>query len=182
MVALSPTCAYRSFCSKGIAAHVLIIKIWDKIAGKEQHILKVNTYINPEFFDDPTAHLHTDIGPIKLSVKSQAGAKSTVIAQVPSPCGDSVQARDECERIVDDAQKANHCGYWLSTDKCWITWNKHNILWLPPEYRPYEMEVWRYESQFTSSQTPSDVVMALCNGSGKVVIIRISSSELYPLT
>ncbi|UKZ94148.1 uncharacterized protein TrAFT101_009032 [Trichoderma asperellum] len=28
------------------------------------------------------------------------------------------------------------CGYGISKDRSWITWNGKNTLWLPPEYRP----------------------------------------------
>ncbi|PTB34756.1 hypothetical protein M441DRAFT_154958, partial [Trichoderma asperellum CBS 433.97] len=70
----------------------------------------------------------------------------------------------------------------ISTDKCWITWNKYNILWLPPEYQPSTSAVWPYAPSFTSPQVLlTDVAIALGSGLGRVVVFRMSGSGLFSL-
>ncbi|EHK19869.1 uncharacterized protein TRIVIDRAFT_46923 [Trichoderma virens Gv29-8] len=125
------------------------IKIWDATTGKERQTLKVNTAIRTISFDDIASYLYTEIGPIKLG--------------------------DQRRPIANDTQKAKHYGWGISTDKGWITWNGHNILWLPPEYQPSTSAVWPYASPSTSPQVPlTDVAIALGTGSGRVVVFRMS--------
>ncbi|KAL7904026.1 hypothetical protein GGI35DRAFT_247022 [Trichoderma velutinum] len=134
------------------------IKIWDATTGKEQQTLEVNTIIHTISFDNTASYLRTEIGPIKLGIEHRTEAQSTIVAQ------------------------AHHVGYGLSTDKCWITWNGHNILWLPPEYQPSTSAVWHYAPPSSSPQVPlADVAIALGNDSGRVVVFRMSGSGPYSL-
>ncbi|KAL7940609.1 hypothetical protein V8C42DRAFT_337100 [Trichoderma barbatum] len=156
------------------------VKIWDATTGKERQTLNINTTIHTISFDDTASYLHTEVGPIKLRIEHRTEAQSTMVSQVLSL--DSDPAQDQRQHNANTAQKANHFVYGLSTDKCWITWNEHNIVWLPPEYQPSVSAVWPYAPPFTSSQVPStDGVIALGNGSGTVVVIRMSGSGPYPL-
>ncbi|KAL5092832.1 hypothetical protein Trisim1_000567 [Trichoderma cf. simile WF8] len=104
-----------------------IIKIWDTTTGKERQTLKVND--NAKVYaissDELAVYLHTNIGSIKLDMHP-------------------VQGQDQNQQIVNinNAQNANTFDYGLSIDKCWITWNGHNILWLPPQYQLSEMAKW----------------------------------------
>lgn len=99
-----------------------------------------------------------------------------------SPNSDPARDRDQCRLIANDAQEANHYGYGLSTDECWITWNGHNILWLPHEYQPSTPAVWYYTPPSISPQVPlTDVVIGLGSTSGRVVIFRMSGSGPYSL-
>ncbi|KAL7903892.1 WD40 repeat-like protein [Trichoderma velutinum] len=157
------------------------IRIWDTTKGKELQTLKVDTAIYTISFDDTASYLSTDIGPIKLGVEHQTKTRSAWLAQVLSP--DSYQAQDQDQRrpIATEAEKATLLGYGLSTDGCWITWNEHNILWLPPEYQSSTSAVWRYAPPSTSPQVPlTDVAIALGTGSGRVVVFRMSGSGPFP--
>ncbi|PTB40405.1 hypothetical protein M441DRAFT_59154 [Trichoderma asperellum CBS 433.97] len=131
------------------------IKIWDVTTGKERQTLKVATAIHTISFDNTASYLYTEIGPIKLDIEHQTRAQSTI---------------------------ANHVSYGLSTDKCWITWNGYNILWLPPEYQPSMSAVCHHAPPFASPQVPlTDVVIGLGNGLGRVVVFRMSGSRPYSL-
>lgn len=107
-----------------------------------------------------------------------------MVAQVLSPDPDSVQGQDQRQLIADNSEKANYVRYGLSTDKSWITWNRHNIVWLPPDYQPSSMSAtWGLaQRNLASPQVSStDTVMALGNDSGRVTVIRIPGSGPYPL-
>ncbi|EHK19822.1 uncharacterized protein TRIVIDRAFT_209827 [Trichoderma virens Gv29-8] len=155
------------------------IKIWDATIGKEQQTLNVDTKIHTISFDDTASNLHTEVGPIKLGIEHRT-AQSTMVAHVLSPDSDTAQDQDQRQRIANNTQKANHFSYGLSTDGCWITWNEHNILWLPPEYQPSTSAVWPYALPFTSPQVPStDVPIALVAPEMSVQFVNLPSRS-YP--
>ncbi|KAL6901590.1 WD40 repeat-like protein [Trichoderma evansii] len=161
------------------------IKIWDTTTGKEQQTFQVGTEIHAMFFDNATSYLHTNVGLIKLGVEHRDEAQYTIVVQPLSSDPDSAlaQGQDQRQPNVDDAQKAVYVGYGLSTDKCWITWNGHDIVWLPPDYRPSMSAIWDYAPpNVASPQVPStDIVMALGNDSGRVTVIKMSGSGPCPL-
>lgn len=66
--------------------------------------------------------LYTEIGPINLGLKHQ----STAAAQAISPGINSFQGQLQDQLVLTNTK--NDLGYALSSDKCWITWNGHNIL------------------------------------------------------
>ncbi|KAL7940546.1 hypothetical protein V8C42DRAFT_224202 [Trichoderma barbatum] len=149
------------------------------ITGTERQTLKVNTTMHTISFDDTTSYLHTEVGPIKFSIEHRTEARFMMVAQVLSLDSDPAQQR---QRIANNAQRADRFCYSLSFDKCWITWNEHNILWLPPEYQPFALAIWPYAPPFRSSEVPlMDVVIALGSRSGRVVVIGMSNSGPYPL-
>ncbi|KAL6691017.1 hypothetical protein J3F84DRAFT_398037 [Trichoderma pleuroticola] len=150
------------------------IKIWDTTTGKEKQTLDVGASVRTISFDDTASYLHTNIGLIKLGVRHGTEAQSADWSLA--------QDQDQRQLIANNTQKANHFGYGLSSDRCWITWQEHNILWLPPEYQPSTMEIWSSAPRCTSAEgSPTDVTMALGTKSGRVVIIRMPSSGPYPL-
>ncbi|KAL7908525.1 hypothetical protein GGI35DRAFT_469555 [Trichoderma velutinum] len=53
-------------------------------------------------------------------------------------------------------------GYGFSRDRCWITWNGNNLLWLPVEYRP-------------SRSAVSDVTVVVACHLGRVLVIAFSN-------
>ncbi|KAL7904007.1 hypothetical protein GGI35DRAFT_248894 [Trichoderma velutinum] len=53
-------------------------------------------------------------------------------------------------------------GYGLSRDRCWITWNGNNLLWLPVEYRPFYSAV-------------NDSTVALGCHTGRVLVMAFSN-------
>jgi WD40 repeat protein len=72
------------------------------------------------------------------------------------------------EATVDTISNSGHdyrFGYGFSRDRCWITWNGHNLLWLPVEFRPVQSAV----SGFT--------VVIGCS-SGRVIFIQFSTQKL----
>ncbi|KAL7904015.1 hypothetical protein GGI35DRAFT_245231 [Trichoderma velutinum] len=156
------------------------IKIWDATTGKERQTLNVNKPIKYISFDNAASYLRTEIGLIKLGIEHRIEAQSTIVAQVMSPDSDPALDQDHRRPIADDAKKPTCFSYGLSTDECWITWNGHNILWLPPEYQAVTSAVWHYAPPSTSPQVLlTDAAIALGNGSGRVVVFRMSGSEPY---
>ncbi|KAL7940608.1 WD40 repeat-like protein [Trichoderma barbatum] len=156
------------------------IKIWDATTGNEQQTLNVSTPIYTISFDNTALCLHTEIGPIKLDIEHRTEVQSTMVAQVLSPDSDLAQDQDQRRPIAHDAETATHFGFGLSTNKCWITWKGHNILWLPPDYQPSTSAVWPYTLPSISPQVPSmDVAIALGNGLGRVVLFRMSGLGPY---
>ena len=51
--------------------------------------------------------------------------------------------------------------YSLSYDKSWVMWNGHNVLWLPPEYRP-------------KCEKVQDNTLVMGHASGRVTIARFN--------
>ncbi|EHK45823.1 hypothetical protein TRIATDRAFT_219595 [Trichoderma atroviride IMI 206040] len=85
-----------------------------------------------------------------------------------------------------DMEHANYkfVGYGLSTDKCWITWNGQNILWLPPDYQPSSGSAicgYGPHNLTLPEGSSADVEIALLNDSGRVTMIRMPRSEPHPL-
>ncbi|KAL6838094.1 hypothetical protein V8C40DRAFT_231591 [Trichoderma camerunense] len=156
-----------------------IISIWDMATNQKQQTININAAIQTMSFDDTASYLHTNIGTIKLGLQHQTGAH-LIIDQSLAPVSDVIQDQGQYQQIANNTQNATHFGYGLSTDKCWITWNGHNVLWLPPDYQPSTVAVWPNGSQVALPTDPPDTVMALCHGSGRVVLVRMSGSGPIP--
>ncbi|RYP42429.1 hypothetical protein DL768_010338 [Monosporascus sp. mg162] len=131
------------------------IKIWDAATGSLQQTFDVGTIVHIMSFENTGLYLDTEIGRIDLA----AGTKRIQsLPQTPHP---------------DQAQEAQYYGYALSHDRSWITWNKHNVLWLPTDYRPSTYVI----SSFTSLSTPSTATrIGLGYSSGRVVVIGFLGS------
>jgi WD40 repeat protein len=130
------------------------IKIWDAATGSLQQTLDLGTIVQIISFDDTGLYLDTSIGRINLA----AGIKRIQsLPQTPHP---------------DQLQEAQYCGYVLSRDRSWITWNKHRVLWLPIDYRPSDIA-----SSFASTSMSSTVIqIGLGSASGKVIVIGLPAS------
>ncbi|RYP09775.1 hypothetical protein DL765_008331 [Monosporascus sp. GIB2] len=128
------------------------IKIWDAATGSLQQTFDLGTLVRTMSFENTGLYLDTEIGRIDLA----AGTKSIQsLFRTPHP---------------DQAQEAQYYGYALSRDKSWITWNKHNVLWLPTDYRPSIYAI----SSSASLSTPSTVTrIGLGYNSGRVVVIGL---------
>ena len=100
------------------------IKIWEVATGKKVSDIEVFYILFRISFDTTCSYLFTDIGAIKIS----DGMKSYSDVEA----GTHVDAQ---------SQELQRQGYGLSTDRAWIMWNEHNVLWLPPDYRPHRMAV-----------------------------------------
>ena len=92
----------------------------------------------------------TDIDIVQLSRQAQSQPQPQ-----PEP-----QARSYAQAIR---------GYGLSPDKDWIRWDGHNVLWLPPDFRP-----------FKPAKSPSTETIALACHSGRVVLIGFLATGLSP--
>ncbi|EXA29668.1 hypothetical protein FOVG_18859 [Fusarium oxysporum f. sp. pisi HDV247] len=125
--------------------HDKTIKVWNAATGEVKHTL-VGQSVS---FDTTGLYLFTDVSAIKLDAIAHISAKGLTQSQA-------------------QAQEARQCGYDLSPDKSWITWNGHKALWLPPEYRPSVSAIW-------CSVPPSTVVrIAIGCSSRRVIIISFS--------
>lgn len=134
------------------------IEIWDVATGSLQQTLDFGTKIRTISFDDTSSYLDTEIGRIKLADRTQTPTRIQALPQTPH---------------LDQDQKAKCCGYGLNRDKSWITWNGHNVLWLPPGYRSRASAI----SSFTLPSTLSTVVTkAFGCISGRVFLIGFSNS------
>jgi WD40 repeat protein len=161
-------------------SHDKTIRIWDTTTGKEQQALEIGTEVRTLSFDAAASYLYTEIGLIKYNMEH--GNK----AQPMIPDSDPAKGQYQRQSNDENAQKANYkyVGYGISTDKCWITWNGQNILWLPPDYQPSsESAIGGYgPHNLTSPEEPSaDIKIAMRNDSGRVTMVRMPRSGPYPL-
>jgi WD40 repeat protein len=92
------------------------VKIWDAATGKEVQTLNVGTSLKTISFDAMSSCLITDIGLIRLNSANPPDISTETQGLAPLQL-----ARLE---------------YGLSSDRTWISWNGHDVLWLPPDYRP----------------------------------------------
>ncbi|KAH7176181.1 WD40-repeat-containing domain protein, partial [Dactylonectria macrodidyma] len=122
------------------------IKVWDAATGEVRQTLE--NHGDPVSFDTTGLYLLTDIGTIKLDAVTHIDAKGSIQSQ-------------------SQAQQTRQCGYGLSPDKSWITYNGHKALWLPSEYRPLVSA--------TCSVPPSTVARVTIGcSSGRVIVIGFS--------
>jgi WD40 repeat protein len=83
------------------------VRIWDSETGALQQTLEIVSFLEKLSFSLDDSHLITELGSITLSQSSSL-----------------------------PVQTLNWSAYCLRDDRSWITWNGHNVLWLPQEYRP----------------------------------------------
>ncbi|KAJ2971141.1 hypothetical protein NUW58_g9501 [Xylaria curta] len=132
-----------------------IVKIWGAATGSLQQTLELGTIVQTMSFEDTGLYLDTNIGRIDLAAETK---KIQSVPQIPHP---------------DQAQQVQYYGYALSRDRSWIAWNKHNVLWLPTDYRPFTYSI----SSFASLSTLSMVTrIGLGCSSGRVVVIGLLGS------
>ncbi|RYP27024.1 hypothetical protein DL768_011361 [Monosporascus sp. mg162] len=131
------------------------VKIWNTATGSLQQIFDLGITVQTISFDDTGLSLNTEIGRIDLAAEAK---KIQPLLRTPHP---------------NQSQEVQYYGYALSRDRSWITWNKHNVVWLPTDYRPSTYTI----SSFASPSTPSTVTkIGLGYGSGRVVVIGLLDS------
>ena len=118
------------------------IRIWDAETGALQQTLQghtgwVGNTPRQLSFSLDDSHLVTNLGSITLS-------------QFP----------------LLPTQTFSWSAYCLQGDQSWITWNGNNVLWLHPEYRPYDSIV-------------KDQTIAIGCASGRVLLIRFNP-DVWP--
>jgi WD40 repeat protein len=95
------------------------IKLWDARSGTCLQTLNVGRTVYNIAFDTTGLYLLTDIGTILWDISSDSNTALAGIA----------------------LEEPGYHGYSLNSDGAWITWKGQNVLWLPPEYRPYQSAV-----------------------------------------
>lgn len=91
------------------------IRVWDRNSGRCLHTIETIPIFSDVLFDQSGQFVLTDRGRI-------------AIPESPDLEG--------CTAALNTRSSAVHGG-GLSLDKKWISYNSMNLLWLPPEYRPY---------------------------------------------
>lgn len=130
----------------------MIVKIWDTSTGKEVQTLEGHGSSVKSVAFSPDSKLvasGSDDGIIKIW--DAATGKEVQTLEGHNSYVNSIFSGDDMARIGDAT-------YGLSADKSWITWNKHNVLRLPTDYRP-------------SSSAISSSTIAIGCSSGRVLII-----------
>lgn len=135
------------------------------------------TLVRAILFNPTTSCLCTETKSIILDMEHL----STIASQGPSLVANSTKDQRESQLIAGNTQNENDVGYALSLDTCWITWNGHGILWLPPEYRSLRTIVWPLSGSESSQLPKADVLIAFGTRSGRVVIMRMPSSGPYSM-
>lgn len=122
------------------------VKIWDLNTGQCEWTLKVGDCDWLQFDEVNSNILHTNLGTLDLLPRASESSSSLAI-----PGGLASPRR---------------VGYGLKDDRQWITFDGHDLLWLPPEYRP---------DRFTSAI--SGTTVAIGCSSGRVLILTFSESN-----
>ena len=116
------------------------VKVWDASNGQCLQTLHIERRVSIKSFDCTNSYLSTDKGTIHLS---------------PSPDEGVAELDPEIPRFQ----------HGISSDDTWITWNSVNLLWLPPEHRP-----------FTYTVALSNICIVCA--SGRVLIFNFDSQAL----
>jgi WD40 repeat protein len=114
------------------------VRLWDAKAVVLQRTLEVGSISSLSFSIDGS-RLETNKGPIKLGITPPDPSPSILWSQSL---------------------------YSLNDDKSWVMWNGHNILWLPPEYRP-------------TCEKVQDNILAMGHASGRVTIAQFNPDTIY---
>ena len=116
------------------------VKIWDASSGSCQQSVKVKDYISSLLFDRTNSSLITNIDRIRVDRAGRTALSDS-------------SREGSCNR--------NREGLGISGS--WITWNKQNLLWLPPNFRVSTYKI-----------SPSMLIVAGGCVSGRVFFIRFS--------
>jgi len=121
------------------------VRIWDVSTSFCHQIVTVNTVITSLSFDSIDSNLLTNVGSCKVY-------------------------RTELSTTSEYSQEGGSDGdrQRLSISGPWVTWNKQNLLWLPPDYRATMFDI-----------SPLGSIVAGGCESGKVFIIGFSPVILY---
>ncbi|KAH7010885.1 uncharacterized protein B0I36DRAFT_257304 [Microdochium trichocladiopsis] len=135
------------------------IKLWDVATGacKATATLYVGTYITHLAFGATGSSLSTSIGTFTLSSASP-------LASSPSPLLISATPTTVPSVSTPLPQFVDRRGVGLSKDRAWVTWNSHQVLWLPQSYRP-------------GSSSVIESTLAIGCPSGRVIFVAISPGQ-----
>ncbi len=95
-------------------SHDQTVKLWDASSGACLKMLNIGRTVYNIVFDTTGLYFQTNTGTILWDISSDS---NTVL-------------------VATASEKPRHYSYGLSADEAWITWNGHNVLLLPLEYRP----------------------------------------------
>jgi WD40 repeat protein len=138
-VAFSPDGLLIASASSGKNLGNGIVGLSDSRTGALWRVLEVG-FVSSLSFSIDGSRLETNQGPIELGI---APLDPTPAISWPPP------------------------SYTLSHNKTWVMWNGHNILWLPPEYRPWCSQI-------------QDNTLAMGHASGRVTVIRFKPNP-FPI-
>ena len=133
------------------AANDRTVRVWEVLTGECLQVINIDASLSSISFDPTGSYLRTDLGRIKLvlsgnllppSLPSDSTPKPTNAAKETGTDADKGVGMESSSTIpVKVALGSDQHGYGVSADRCWITDNCKNILWLPPEYRPLSVAV-----------------------------------------
>ncbi|PHH93085.1 hypothetical protein CDD83_1370 [Cordyceps sp. RAO-2017] len=149
------------------------VHIWDTTEWKLQQTLKIDTSgkLWLVTFSSDNSHVHTNFGRIQLkgpvsSISEQATStpQYSSAVQVHSDTSLLPQAQ-ACER-----PRFHGCG--VDDDRCWITWNGLNVLWLPPEFRSRVNMEGKHQNVCTLAiSQDTEIVVFGCNKGVRVIVV-----------
>jgi WD40 repeat protein len=138
------------------------VKLWDVATGACTATLDVGAFITHLAFDATRSSLNTDVGTFTLNSPSSPSPLST--SAIPAAVRTAPPPPTPVPAPGPLPQRVDRWGIGLSEDRAWVTWDSHEVLWLPPAYRPEE-----------SAVTASTVAIGC--PSGRVVLMTISSDH-----
>ncbi|KAF1957426.1 hypothetical protein CC80DRAFT_592694 [Byssothecium circinans] len=144
------------------------ITIWSTETNSLEQTFKVGATPYNVSFDIAGSRILTELGSIKLGIlmdPDHEGALSEAQPAAEAESGDR-----------DTVLFCNGCG--LSLDNSWITWNGDNALWLPPDYRPYCLDISSFASSSVAPSTATNIAIGCPSGR----VFTIGFSESGPLT
>jgi hypothetical protein len=144
------------------ASYDKTIKLWDVATGACTATLDVGAFITHLAFDATRSSLNTDVGTFTLNSPSSPSPLST--SAIPAAVRTAPPPPTPVPAPGPLPQRVDRWGIGLSEDLAWVTWDSHEVLWLPPAYRPEE-----------SAVTASTVAIGC--PSGRVVLMTISSDH-----
>ncbi|CAN9465448.1 unnamed protein product [Alternaria alternata] len=92
------------------------IRVWDRNSGRCLRTIETSPILSNILFDQSGQFVLTDRGCVAIPESPDLGG---------------------CMAALNTRSPAVHGG-GLSLDRKWISYNSVNVLWLPPEYRPYQ--------------------------------------------
>ena len=129
------------------ASNDTTVKLWETTTAECFQTVNVGTSLTKLHFAKDGLSLLTDVGAIAIERKPAEGIIKRAADLDSSLVAEPIQ------------ENGDRLGYGISEDSCWVTRDGYNLLWLPVDLRP-------------STSAIRDSVVAIGNGSGKVVIMH----------
>ncbi|KAI1457056.1 WD40 repeat-like protein [Annulohypoxylon moriforme] len=140
----------------------LTIKIWDVDTCSLKQSITVEGGTDTMSFDDTDRFLDTEAGRIDVDDGILDLTRTMSSSRTSEP-------------------DKNQCGYDLNNEKSWITWNGRNVIWIPPDYRPFDMEGSYVIFPLISELTQPPIVQVILGAKLRIVCIGLSSLGPTPL-